>query len=128
LGKSAENPFQDFKYERTQQDSNNRGNSLKLQGALTIIPENITKENILTAIAKIQLDGVPEGRESTKFSLMFQDKTFLPKYVVFQLAHLYANGIELKPTDFSGGLDENSFLKKLGFEISELSDVLQPIF
>jgi len=37
--------------------------------------------------------------------------------MLISLANKFANGNELLPTEFSGGLETNNFLKKLGFEI-----------
>ena len=38
------------------------------------IPKNINKEHVIQAIHKIDSEGVPERRESTRFSLSYEGK------------------------------------------------------
>lgn len=78
----------------------------------------ITKENVLAAIECIRQEGVPKARESRRYYLEYEGKYFPPKYVV-SLAVEDATGKPLKPSDFSGGIETNSVLKKLGFTIVE---------
>jgi len=85
-----------------------------------LIPKNINRVHILRALGEIDENGVPLGRESTKFQLFYNKKYYPPKYVM-SLANKYANGVELDSSQFSGGLETNSFLGKLGFEIIEFS-------
>ena len=86
-----------------------------------MIPDNITKESVLKAIDKINLEGVPKGRESTKYNIRYMGKLYPPKYTI-SLANIFVNGNELKAQDFSGGQETNNFLKKLGFVIDNYSD------
>ena len=87
-----------------------------------MIPQNIIKDSILKAIDKINLEGVPKGRESTKYNLRYMDKLYPPKYTI-SLANRFINGTELKAQDFGGGQETNSFLMKLGFDIGKHCDI-----
>src|SRR5881394_1959344 len=83
-----------------------------------MIPEaQISKEHILAAISKIDSEGVPAHRASTKFEISFNSKKYPPKYVVSVAAKL-ATGKELLPNEFSGGEETNKFLRKHGFEVT----------
>ncbi|WP_082683311.1 HNH endonuclease [Fictibacillus sp. FJAT-27399] len=82
------------------------------------IPKNINKEHVLEAIQQINREGVREKRESTRFSLVYESKSYPPKYVV-SIANIFANGEEYSPTLFSGGNETNKFLGKLGFTVTE---------
>ena len=85
-----------------------------------MIPLNISRQNIMSAISDIKRNGVPRGRGSTKFQLVIDDQAFPPKYVV-SLANKYANGAELAPSKFNGGAETNCFLQKLRFEVQMIS-------
>lgn len=82
------------------------------------IPKNIHKEHVIEAIKKIDKEGVPEKRESTKFHLYYEGKYYPPKYVT-SIANVFANGEEYSPFLFSGGDETNKFLSNLGFRIFE---------
>lgn len=82
------------------------------------IPKNINQENVIEAIRKIDREGVPERRESTRFSLAYEGKYYPPKYVI-SLANIFANGEEYPPSGFSGGGETNNFLRGQGFSIVE---------
>jgi 5-methylcytosine-specific restriction enzyme A len=82
------------------------------------IPRNINKEHVLEAIRKINKKGVRDKRESTRYSLVYEGESYPPKYVV-SIANIFANGEEYSPTLFSGGIETNRFLSKLGFTITE---------
>lgn len=88
-----------------------------------MIPNNISKRDVLKAIEKVRSDGVPKRRNSRKYLLIYQDKSYPPKYIV-GLANWFANGVELDPEDYSGGLETNRFLTELGFEIVERTRAL----
>ncbi|MGG1639534.1 HNH endonuclease [Paenibacillus sp. NRS-1760] len=90
------------------------------------IPKNINREHIVKAIRYIDEHGVPSKNESTKYNLHFNNKTYPPKYVVSK-ANIYANGRELDVSDFSGGVETNSVLQGLGFEIIQLYDEVPPL-
>lgn len=82
------------------------------------IPKNINREQILKAIQQINNEGVPQGRESTRFNLSYEKNLYPPKYVI-SIANIFANGVEHPPTMFSGGEESNRFLRGLGFTIIE---------
>jgi len=80
-----------------------------------MIPSNITRAHIISAIRAIDRDGVPPRRKSTGHDLLNDGRRYPPKYVV-SIANRYANGIELSPYDFGGGPETNNFLRERGFE------------
>ncbi|WP_241746539.1 HNH endonuclease [Cytobacillus firmus] len=82
------------------------------------IPKNINKKHVINAIQKIEREGVPERRESTRFNLYYEGKFYPPKYVI-SIANIFANGEEYSPSLFSGGDETNGFISKLGFNIVE---------
>lgn len=82
------------------------------------IPKNIHNEHVIEAIHKIDREGVPERRESTRFNLSYEGKYYPPKYVI-SIANIFANGEEYSPSLFSGGDETNRFLSSLGFMIIE---------
>ncbi|CAH0248957.1 hypothetical protein SRABI80_02938 [Peribacillus frigoritolerans] len=82
------------------------------------IPININREHVIEAIQKIDIEGVPERRESTRFNLLYEGEYYPPKYVV-SIANIFANGEEYSPSMFSGGDETNRFLSRLGFIIVE---------
>jgi len=84
-----------------------------------MIPQNvITREHVLTAIAQIDQEGVPDQRQATGFDLVYNGKAYPPKYVI-SLAVKAATGEELDSGGFSGGPPTNGLLQDLGFEIVE---------
>lgn len=66
-----------------------------------MIPRNITREHILSAINDINSDGTPWRRESTKFVLVFEDQEYPPKYVIS-----IANNLLMERNDFQVTLVE----------------------
>ncbi len=81
-----------------------------------MIPTNISVEHILKAVEKIDSFGVPDHRISTKYVLIFNGKQYPPKYVL-SIGNTFANGCELEPYEFSGGIEANGFLRRLGFVV-----------
>jgi len=82
-----------------------------------MIPKDvITKQHVLDAIAEIDRDGVPPVRRAKGFDLVYNGKTYPPKYVL-SLAAKHATGRELDPSEFSGGEATNNLLSALDFEI-----------
>jgi MoxR-like ATPase len=79
-----------------------------------VIPSNITKENIVSAIMEIERKGYPSIREPTKFYILYNKKNYPAKYAL-SISNKFANGKE--STEFSGGEETNQFLKSRGFEI-----------
>lgn len=81
-----------------------------------MIPKNIRREDILSAIRQIDGEGVPKSRLSHTYYIRYNGKSYPPQYVV-SLANNRVNGGELPPDEFNGGVETNSFLRELGFEI-----------
>jgi len=82
------------------------------------IPKNMNKDHVIEAIKRIDDEGVPERRSSTRFSLSYEGKYYPPKYVI-SIANIFANGEEYSPSLFSSGDETNKFLNNLGFIIVE---------
>lgn len=83
-----------------------------------MIPHQITKELVEEAIARIDRDGIPAGRESHKYDLLHRGKRYPPKLVVAIAARL-ATGRELSSEEFGGGEETNTFLRGIHFEVVE---------
>jgi hypothetical protein len=83
------------------------------------IPE-ISRTNVLAAIERVQGEGVPRTRQSTRYYLVHEGQRFPPKYTV-SLAVQDATGQELDPQEFSGGVETNSLLRRLGFSVVAFS-------
>ncbi|MCA0238148.1 MAG: excisionase family protein [Bacteroidetes bacterium] len=81
-----------------------------------MIPSNIQKEHLLSAIQEIDRKGIPSYQQYTRYDLIFEGKVYPPKLVV-RWANRLVNGRELE--DFSGGTETNNFLKQHGFVIRE---------
>ncbi|RYE24767.1 MAG: hypothetical protein EOP51_06290 [Sphingobacteriales bacterium] len=60
------------------------------------IPLNITRQHILQAIAKINVDGVPPKRGARRWALQYED-TLYPCKLVISWANIFANNQELNP-------------------------------
>jgi hypothetical protein len=82
-----------------------------------MIPKNITRQHILSAIAEIDRAGTPDKNASRKFSLPHNGRSYAPKYVV-SLANVFANGTRLASSVFNGGAETNDFLRSLSFTIN----------
>jgi len=67
------------------------------------LPENITKEHLIQAIAKIDNEGVPNDGASQYYDLVYKGNKYPPKLIV-SYANIFANGIELDRSTFKGGL------------------------
>ena len=79
-----------------------------------MIPNNIKREQILYAIKATVV--VPENRKSKKYHVEYESKYYPPKYLL-SIANKFANSVELKASDFNGGSEANSYLRRLGFTI-----------
>jgi 5-methylcytosine-specific restriction protein B len=82
------------------------------------IPINITKDHLLSAIAKIDQDGIPNHGDSQFYDVEYNGKKYPPKLIV-SLANLFANGEILDRNSFEGGIDTACFklLEENGFII-----------
>ena len=91
-----------------------------------MIPKNISKEHILSAIKDIDRQGIDKQRDSSKYNLIYNGNTYPPKLVV-STANKYANGSELDSTRFSGGYEVNSFLEAFDFKIQDKIDPIKTL-
>ncbi|MDB4655922.1 hypothetical protein OAE48_03645, partial [Flavobacteriales bacterium] len=93
-----------------------------------MIPSNITKEHILKAIAEIDEKGVRKGRHSSTYDLVHNGKRYPPKLVI-SIANRFANGEELKPSLFPGGVGTQCFeiLEGFDFEVVSKNDPVQKV-
>ncbi|WP_431800034.1 HNH endonuclease [Halobacillus andaensis] len=80
------------------------------------IPNNAYVNYVLKAIRKINMEGVPLKRETTKYRLLYEGKYYPPKYVL-SIANSFAKDEEFSSYDFSDGDKTNYFLEGLGFTI-----------
>ena len=83
---------------------------------MSAIPSSLTRAHVEAAIARIDREGVPPRRASTKFQLVINGRRYPPKYVI-SLAVADATGRELPPQEFSGGEETNGVLQSLGFTV-----------
>jgi hypothetical protein len=90
-----------------------------------MIPRKITRNHVLRALDKIDREGVPQERDSRKFTLLRDSKKYPPKYVI-SLAYKIATGKALSTLAFSGGTEANSFLSRLGFQIVSAEGRIKP--
>jgi len=81
-----------------------------------MIPKNITEADLLSAIEKIDSDGIPNDRHSVKWSVEWQGNLYPPKYLI-SIANISANGIEHDHSKFSGGPESNDFLRARKFNV-----------
>ena len=79
-----------------------------------MIPNNISKEAVLSALEAIKNNGIPESRHSDQYFLLHDNFLYPPKYVL-TISNKFVNGKELESTEFSGGPESNEFLENLGF-------------
>ena len=80
------------------------------------IPENLSREDILLALASIDKSGIPEGRGSSTYDVLFEGKLYPPPLVVGR-ANLFANGRELISVKGGRGTKCFRILEKFGFSI-----------
>ncbi len=76
----------------------------------------LKRTHVEAALARIERDGVPKRRASTKFQLFAHGRYYPPKYVI-SLAVTEVTGRELHAEGFSGGEQTNKVLQSLGFTI-----------
>jgi 5-methylcytosine-specific restriction protein A len=82
------------------------------------IAEGITRDHLLLAIEQIEAGVRHRFADSTGYDVFHERRRYAPKVVV-GLASKLANGVELGPYDFTGGLESKCFriLGRAGFEI-----------
>ena len=85
--------------------------------------DNLTKENIISAIEYIDENGVPFHNQSTRYELVAEDgKKYPPKYVV-AVAKSIVTSEEISTADFNS-IEARGFLEKLGFVIETKQQVI----
>ena len=82
------------------------------------IPSDITREDVLKALADLDTGVAHRWGKSSKFDLVFDGKHYSPK-AVLGLTISRLRGIDQHAISFSGGSGTNSALQRLGFEIVE---------
>src|SRR3954468_24883825 len=90
-----------------------------------MIPASITRQHVLAAMARIDMEGVPTGRHGMKFEVRYLGHKYPPKFLI-SIAHKEAKGRPLGPLHFSGGNESNGFLKRLGFTVAKLPITISP--
>ncbi len=87
-----------------------------------MIPANLDRAHVLSALREIEANPPPPSRESIDYRLEHDGKSYPPKYVV-SVANRFANGTDLDPSTFSAGEAEtNPLLRRLGFSVRKLND------
>lgn len=84
-----------------------------------MIPDDITREHVLEAMVRIDRQGVAPGRSGRTFRVLHRGRSYPPKLLI-SLAHDIAAGRPLPSSLFSGGVESNSFLQRLGFTVQTL--------
>ncbi|MFT7158013.1 MAG: hypothetical protein ACI8Q1_003039, partial [Parvicella sp.] len=84
------------------------------------IPQNITREDLLQAIDRIDKESIPTNAHSSTYDVIHEGKPYPPKLVV-SWANAFANGEELDRNSFNGGKDTACFklLEREGFKIMD---------
>mgnify|MGYP000524082381 CR=1 FL=1 len=82
------------------------------------VPQNITRNDILSAIGRINEEDIPSGAHSSTYDLIHDGNRYPPKLVV-SWANAFANEVELDRSSFPGGKDTACFrlLEREGFQI-----------
>ncbi|MBW8362188.1 MAG: DUF3578 domain-containing protein [Kaistella sp.] len=85
-----------------------------------MIPENITREDLLKAISKIDKEGIPKDGDSKYYDVVYNGQKYPPKLIV-SYANIFANGKELDRNSFRGGKNTPCFnlLEENNFTINE---------
>ena len=55
------------------------------------LPNNITKDNLLKAVEKIDNEGMPSNSDSRYYDVIYNNKKYPPKLII-SYANLFANG------------------------------------
>ncbi len=93
------------------------------------VPDNISREHLLKAIAEIDAEGVPSRAHSSTYDLVHDDKRYPPKLVV-SIANRFANGKDLDRSTFGGGINKDAFklLERHGFTIDTKLDQFETAY
>lgn len=92
-----------------------------------MIPRRITRDHVLAAMARIDIDGIPADRRSRSFDVLHEGRVYPPKFLL-SIAHEIATGQPLPSGVFTGGSETNGYLRRLGFTVVRRDgQVLPPI-
>jgi len=80
-----------------------------------MIPKGLQRKHFISAAAEIDKNGVPTRRESYRYDLFLNGKTYPPKYII-SIAHKYLNSIEWPSKKFNAVEAKDYFLNK-GYNI-----------
>jgi hypothetical protein len=89
-------------------------NSIALNPSIGGIPQNISKEHILSAMAKIDKGGVPAIRTARKYEIVKDGKEYPPKLLI-EYVNKFANG-DTPIGNFSSH-QASGYLVQLGFTV-----------
>src|SRR5690554_4254993 len=80
-----------------------------------MIPNNITVEDIKSAIFEVAQNEIPKQRKEVKYQLDYEGNLLPPKYVL-SIANKFSNGHELAFEDFNA-IEAKQYLLKKGFNV-----------
>jgi hypothetical protein len=90
------------------------------------LPDNIKRKHILSAIDRIQKQGIPTEARSSTYDVVYKGEKYPPK-LVLSWANMFANGQELDRRSFEGGQNTPCFriIANNGFAIErkELAEI-----
>jgi len=81
-----------------------------------MIPTELTRADVLAALAAIDREGVPDGRQSRGYDLVHNGRLYPPKYAIGRAVEL-ALGRTLTSEEYGGGAETNGRLTRLGFTV-----------
>jgi len=87
-----------------------------------MIPKTITREHIIQVAHSIDSHPVPERRKAKRYEVTVNGHDYPPKYLI-SIASEIVTGHALKPNEFGGGDEANSFLIRLGFVVHRIADL-----
>ena len=93
------------------------------------VPDNISKEDILQAIAERDEKGIPPRAHSSTYDIVYEGNRYPPKLVV-SLANRFANGEELDRSMLGGGINKEAFklVEGNGFTIDTKQDQFETAY
>ncbi len=95
---------------------------------MSIIPDGITRDDVLAALGDLDAGYKHQFGESTGYDLLYLNGRYPPKAVLGLAARRSLGGLALGPYDFKGGEKSQCFrvLRDLGFTIIPKSDPVGP--
>jgi hypothetical protein len=85
-----------------------------------VIPSNITRDHVISALKEIRNQNIPPVYQYRRYTLEFEGKRYPPRYAI-SIANKYANGNILEHSKI-GSKEAVSLLDSMGFSILDLSD------